>query len=130
MEECICGLTTDDDVSVVLHCNIFVTCNTIQHRVVATGGGTLKVNICGIEHSVIECEDNFDTETHMGQIDYGKCMIKINKDMPCQLKTAILCHEILHGMLIHIGREDLSEDEQLITALGNAINNAFLVKEG
>ena len=88
----------------------------------------MKVNICGIEHNVIECEDTFNTETHMGQINYGKCVIKINKDMPCQLKTATLCHEILHGILVHIGREDLSEDEQLITALGNAINSAFIVR--
>lgn len=89
----------------------------------------MKVNICGIEHSVIECVDNFDTETHMGQIDYGDCVIRINKNMPDQLKRATLCHEILHGMLVHIGREDLSSDEQLVTALGNAINGSFKIKE-
>lgn len=89
----------------------------------------MKVNICGIEHSVIECEDNFNTDTHMGQIDYGSCVIKINKNMPYQLKVATLCHEILHGMLVHIGREDLSNDEQLVIALGNAINNSFKIKE-
>lgn len=88
----------------------------------------MKINICGIEHEVIEFEDNFDTETHMGQIDYGNCTIRINKDMPDQLKRATLCHEILHGMLVHIGRDDLAEDEQLVTALGNAINNSFEVK--
>ena len=89
----------------------------------------MKVNICGIEHNVIECEDNFDIETHMGQIDYGNCTIKINKNIPDQLKVATLCHEILHGMLVHIGREDLSSDEQLVTALGNAINGSFKIKE-
>lgn len=89
----------------------------------------MKVNICGIEHTVIECEDNFDTETHMGVIDYAHAVIRINKDMSDQLKKATICHEILHGMLVHIGREDLSEDEQLVTALGNAINNSFEVKE-
>lgn len=88
----------------------------------------MRVNICGIEHDVIECKDNFNVDTHMGQIDYKECIIKINEDMPQQLKTATLCHEILHGILIHIGREDLSADEQLITALGNAINNTFSIK--
>ena len=88
----------------------------------------MRVNICGIEHDVIECKDNFNVDTHMGQIDYKECIIKINKDMPQQLKTATLCHEILHGILVHIGREDLSIDEQLITVLGNAINNTFSIK--
>lgn len=89
----------------------------------------MKVNICGIEHSVIECEDTFNTDTHVGEISYGECLIKINKDVPIQLKTATLCHEILHGMLVHIGREDLAHDEQLVTALGNAINISFSIRE-
>lgn len=92
------------------------------------GDTIMKVNICGIEHAIVECEDSFDTETHMGQIDYGECIIKINKNIPDQLKTATLCHEILHGILVHIGREDLSNDEQLVTAMGNAVNSAFTVK--
>jgi hypothetical protein len=89
----------------------------------------MKINICGIEHEIVEYEDNFNVETHMGQSDFGTCKIKINKNMPCQLKAATLCHEILHGMLVHIGREDLSNDEQLVTALGNAINGSFKIKE-
>ena len=89
----------------------------------------MEVNICGIKHKVIECQDNFDNDTHMGQIDYGKCQIKINSEIPKQLKEATLCHEILHGIFVHIGREDLAFDETLITALGNAVNMAFSVKK-
>ena len=39
------------------------------------------INICGIPHKVIECEDNFNVDTHFGQIDYKACEIRINKDM-------------------------------------------------
>lgn len=88
----------------------------------------MKINICGIEHKIIECEDKFDADTHMGMIDYPKAEICINKNMAESVKTATICHEALHGMLTHIGREDLSNDEQLVTALGNAINQSFIPK--
>ena len=29
----------------------------------------MKVNICGIEHTIIECDDKFDVDTHMGMIE-------------------------------------------------------------
>lgn len=90
----------------------------------------MNVSICGIEHEIIECEDTFGTDTHMGEIEYGKCLIRINKNISTQLKKATLCHEILHGMLLHIGRDDLSQDEQFVTALGNAISHTFNVKGG
>lgn len=30
----------------------------------------MTVNICGIPHKVVECEDKFDVDSHFGQIDY------------------------------------------------------------
>lgn len=87
-----------------------------------------KVNICGIDHEIQECNDNFNVDTHFGQIDYKDCIIKINSDMPKHLKTATLCHEILHGMLVHIGRNDLTTDETFVTSLGNALAQTFNIK--
>ena len=90
----------------------------------------MKVNICGIMHNVIEKSQNFGAgSTHFGEIDYGKCEIMINEEMDPQVKQETICHEILHGMLVHIGREDLSADEQFVTALANAINQGFTVKD-
>lgn len=88
----------------------------------------MKINICGIEHKIIECEDRFDADTHMGMIDYPKAEICINKNMAESIKTATLCHEVLHGMLMHIGREDLTQDERFVVSLGNAINGSFVPK--
>lgn len=34
------------------------------------------VNICGIPHKVIECEDKFNKDLHFGQIDYEKAEIQ------------------------------------------------------
>ena len=88
-----------------------------------------KVNICGMPYTVKECEDHFDSDCHCGLIIYSECLIKINKNMHEEMKKATLCHEIMHGILLNIGREDLNNDENFVTALGNAIYASFEVKE-
>lgn len=89
----------------------------------------MKVNICGIPHTVVEKEDSFDAlAKNFGQINYDKAEIVINKDSHPYIKQETLCHEIVHGILVHIGRQDLSNDETFVQALGNAINQTFSVK--
>lgn len=85
------------------------------------------INICGIPHEIIEQEDFFGSDLHLGEIDYGKATITINKDVSEVMKEETLCHEIVHGMLMHIGRNDLTNDEVLVQALGNAINQSFKI---
>lgn len=89
----------------------------------------MKVNICGMSHEVIEVEDNFDTMLNMGMIEYSNQRIKINKDMSESMKDEALCHEMVHGILVHIGRQDLSTDETLVQALGNAIWQGFEIRK-
>lgn len=86
------------------------------------------VNICGLPHKVIEKEDNFDMDCHFGQIDYKKCEIKINKDITNENKKETICHEIMHGILVHLGYNNLANDEQFVQAIGNAINQSFNIK--
>lgn len=95
----------------------------------AFGVNGMHVKICGIPHKVVFVDDCFDSDaTHMGQIDYGKCLIKINKSIPAELQEATLIHEILHGVLVHIGRHDLAEDETLVTSLATAMYPIFDVR--
>lgn len=90
----------------------------------------MKVNVCGMLHKVIECPDLFDADgTHYGQIDYGKCEIRINDGISKDNADETLCHEMIHGILVHIGRSDLSVDEAFVQALANAIFQGFVVKE-
>jgi len=86
------------------------------------------VNICGIPHKVIECEDNFNVDTHFGQIDYKACEIRINKDMATEAKEETICHEMVHGILVHLGYTEQSQDETFVQALGNAIYQGFKIK--
>ena len=45
--------------------------------------------------------------------------------MPKELYTQTLIHEIVHGMLVNIGRNDLSENETFVQTLAMAINLTF-----
>ncbi len=86
------------------------------------------IKICGVPHTITEHEDVFNVDTHFGMIDYAKCEIRINKNMPDASKQETLCHEVLHGILVHIGRNDLSTDETFVQSLSNAIYQTFTPK--
>lgn len=85
----------------------------------------MKINICGIPHEVIYVNDEFNIDTHFGQIDYGKALIKISKDISAEQQDEAVCHEVLHGILVHIGKGDLSQDEEFVQCLSNAIYQSF-----
>jgi len=87
------------------------------------------VNICGIPYEVQEVEHKLDCVMSLGQINYKDQVILLNKDQKEQYKILTLIHEMVHGMLSMIGREDLSGDEQFVNALATAINIGFDVKE-
>lgn len=86
------------------------------------------MNICGIPYEIIPCEDNFDIDLHFGQIDYRDAKIKINSDATEPMQQQSLCHEIVHGMLVHLGFQDMSNDEQFVQSLGMAISQTFVVR--
>lgn len=88
------------------------------------------INICGVPHEVMLCNDNFNVDCHFGQIDYKRAVIKINQDMPESLQMQTLCHEWLHGALAMLGFNDLTNNEQFVNALSTAMNETFAVKEG
>lgn len=87
-----------------------------------------KVKICGISHTVKLCDDNFDLDTHFGQIKYGKAEILISKDVTPELQEQALFHEMLHGMLTLLGRNDLANDETLVQSLSNAMYQSLYVR--
>ena len=88
------------------------------------------VNICGIPHLVVEQSDSFDSgNAHLGQIDYQRCVITINECMDENVKKETLCHEIVHGILVHLGYDELSQDEKFVQAMANGINQTFEIKE-
>lgn len=88
----------------------------------------MRVNICGVPHEVIFKEDAFTGDaTHFGEIDYAKAQITINNDMGPELRTQTLCHEMLHGILVHLGYVEQSQDEQFVQCLAQAIAQSFKI---
>ncbi|MBQ0005110.1 MAG: ImmA/IrrE family metallo-endopeptidase [Clostridiales bacterium] len=87
-----------------------------------------KVNICGIPHRVVECKDMFDGDCHFGQIEFKTAEIRINAELTPEVKYETLCHEIVHGVLVHTGYTDLTGDEKFVQAMGNAISQTFSLK--
>lgn len=59
-----------------------------------------SVKICGISHKITLHEDSFNMDTHFGQINYGSCEIKLNKNLPKDAMEETLVHEILHGIFV------------------------------
>lgn len=73
-------------------------------------------------------EHKFDSDLHLGQINYNEAEILINQDSHPGIKKEALCHEMVHGILVHLGYQDMANDEQLVQALGNAICQGFEIK--
>lgn len=86
------------------------------------------VNICGIPYTVTEYSDSFDLDAHFGQVDFKHAEIRLNKDLSEAVKREALTHEIVHAVLVHIGRADLSNDETFVQSFANAINQTFVIK--
>lgn len=89
----------------------------------------MKVNICGLTYIVDEKEDVFNSDaTHFGQITYTESKILINKDITEDKKKETLCHEILHGILHHLGEFELNDNESFVSRLANGIAQSFDIK--
>lgn len=87
-----------------------------------------RINICGIPHEIYYSEDSFNADRNFGMIVYTEAKITVNKNMPEELKTATICHEVVHAMLVHMGENALNDDEGFVTRLATAINQSFYPK--
>ena len=85
----------------------------------------MEINICGIPHTIKEYPNKFNVDTHFGQIDHLACEIRVNAELNREVKKECICHEFVHGALVHLGYNDLHNDEQFVQAMGNAIYQAF-----
>lgn len=87
-----------------------------------------EVWICGIPYKIVEKDIVDENGGCLGQILYRDCVIEIRKGLPKELYTQTLIHEIVHGMLSNIGKNDLADNEEFVQALAMAINLTFNVK--
>lgn len=81
-----------------------------------------KIKISGIDYEIAIAEHRNDKEGDilLGEIDYAGATIFINEDQSDQMKTATLIHEIVHGILYHMGSK-LNEDEYFVEGLASGL---------
>lgn len=90
----------------------------------------MTINILGMPFTVEEkeCIDAPDAGVTQGLIIHSEGKILIRESLPKDLKRTVLIHEVVHGMLVLIGRNDLTEDESLVQTLAIAIDQTFQLK--
>lgn len=89
-----------------------------------------RVNICGVPYKVYHKEDTFDAQVRTyGEIRYKESKINLATGMCPELENQTLIHEIVHGILFHIGRDDLCNDETFVQALAQGMMPSFEVKK-
>lgn len=87
------------------------------------------VKICGIPYQIVdkECIEG-NSGRCLGLITYDEGTIEIRKGQQPDYYRQTLIHEVVHGMLVMIGRNDLSEDETFVQSLALAISQTFELK--
>lgn len=89
-----------------------------------------RVKICGIPYEIKYVTDDFTSDAvHFGEANFLEQVIKVNEKLTGELRDETTVHEILHVILVHIGRDDLSNDEVFVQSLANAVFQTFKVKE-
>lgn len=90
----------------------------------------MKIEICGIPFKIKEVEviDEQIEGVTQGQILFSKAKILIKKKLPKKLKRQVLFHEVLHGILVQLGYNELSEDETFVQSLSVVMSQMFKMK--
>lgn len=88
------------------------------------------VKICGVPYEIID-KDYIESDDGrcVGRITYDECIIEMRKGQHPDYYNQSLVHEVVHGMLVMIGRNDLSNDETFVQTLALAISQTFDLKE-
>lgn len=94
----------------------------------------MTVKICGIPYEVekVPVIDESTEGIVQGQIEYSKAKILIKDGLPQGIEYEVLIHEMVHGILNHIGQTELRDNEDFVQRLANGIYNSglqLLVKE-
>lgn len=87
----------------------------------------MKIEICGIPFKIKEVEviDEPIEGVTQGKILFSKAKILIKKKLPKKLKRQVLFHEVLHGILVQLGYNELNEDETFVQSLSVVMSQMF-----
>ena len=63
------------------------------------------VNICGIPHDVVECDDNFDIDCHMGMIEHLNIIDTLSDQISALLDLMMMADDAVDIKSIHTASE-------------------------
>jgi hypothetical protein len=86
---------------------------------------TKQISILGIPFKIEEVEVVNKYIPSNGEINYDECIIRIDKNLPVELKNRVLMHEIVHGMLNLLGYTDDAENELKVQSIATALHLLF-----
>ncbi len=84
-----------------------------------------SINILGLNYTIEEVDTVNKFEPRKGEINYLSNEIRIDKNMPEDLKNQVLMHEILHAVFELLGMRELAEDEDKVQSIATALHLVF-----
>lgn len=84
-----------------------------------------KLNILGVTYTIKEVEVVSKEELRKGEINFLKCEIRIDRELPKSAKEQVLMHEILHAIFDLIGLPELVQDENKVQSIATALHHVF-----
>lgn len=84
-----------------------------------------KLIIFGVTYDIQKVEVVNKFNPAHGEIDFINCIIKIDKNLPTDLKNQTLLHECLHGIFDLLGYYEDSENEQKVQSIATALHLLF-----
>ena len=83
------------------------------------------VKIGPVRYRVSRCKLIGRNPRTWGAINYWKARIKIKKGISPQHQAVSLMHEIIHGALVHIGEDELGNNERFVETLSEALTDTL-----
>ena len=83
------------------------------------------IKILGLIYKITEVECVSKEELRKGEINFLTNEIRIDKNMPDDLKEQVLIHEVLHAIFDLLGYEDLCADENKVQGIASALHQVL-----
>ncbi len=80
------------------------------------------ITILGIPYTIEEVDVVDKYNPYNGLILYNECCIRIDRDLPVEMKNRVLLHEIVHGIFNLLGYTEDAENEQKVQGLATALH--------
>ena len=83
------------------------------------------VRILGLDYEIEEVECVSKEELRRGEINFLTNQIRIDRNMPEDLKKQALIHEMMHAIFDLLGFEDLCTDENKVQSIATALHQVI-----